>query len=503
MPTTIPVDKSKAENIKTVEGNGLAIFVNDPDGIIKMKDTRGNVQPFSDYIQSAVGGITSLNGLTAAIQTFAVGSSGTDFNISSSTSTTTFNIPSASTTARGLMTIVDQSFAGDKTFIARVNADTLGVGLTTALNGQAHIKGASNSSGNALYVQNLANTFSFAVANIAASVADGYVRITSGSNQSDSTMLFVVNTVLDGSPRFNFFANGYLQFSGCGSIGTVLPGINNTLALRNGLSSGGIALGYASDGTYGGDSTESIVSLGLGSTYAGTGVTSMYGMYVLGTYNQTSGSAVSAAIKISSTLQSITGSYAGFDFEPTITSVAALYGIRIRSAVAASGFGLGSTVPTASVDIVGSTTSLGSLRINSGVAPTGGALLDGMLWYTGSALFNRVGSVTKSLAYNPITQTVNATTATTSINLATASVVLLNLQTGTTALTLTNLAVGTYILKVKQDATGSRLLTYTTTISWSGGAAPTLTTTANFSDVITLIYDGTNILGTVTPNFNV
>jgi hypothetical protein len=53
--------------------------------------------------------ITSLGGLTASTQTFAVGSAGTDFAISSSTSTHTFNIPTASATNRGLLSTTDWS----------------------------------------------------------------------------------------------------------------------------------------------------------------------------------------------------------------------------------------------------------------------------------------------------------------------------------------------------------------------------------------------------------
>ena len=61
-------------------------------------------------------GITALNGLTAQVQYFQTGTSGTDFNISSTTATHTFNIPDASATARGLITTGTQTIAGTKTF---------------------------------------------------------------------------------------------------------------------------------------------------------------------------------------------------------------------------------------------------------------------------------------------------------------------------------------------------------------------------------------------------
>jgi len=60
-------------------------------------------------------GLTALNGLTAQVQYFGTGTSGNDFNIVSSVATHTFNIPSASATARGLITTGTQTIAGSKT----------------------------------------------------------------------------------------------------------------------------------------------------------------------------------------------------------------------------------------------------------------------------------------------------------------------------------------------------------------------------------------------------
>jgi hypothetical protein len=61
-------------------------------------------------------GLTSLNNLTRQVQFFTTGTSGTDFNISSSTATHTFNIPNASATNRGLITTEAQTIAGAKVF---------------------------------------------------------------------------------------------------------------------------------------------------------------------------------------------------------------------------------------------------------------------------------------------------------------------------------------------------------------------------------------------------
>jgi hypothetical protein len=64
--------------------------------------------------------ITSVNGLTASAQFFSTGTTGTGFNISSSGSTHTFNIPIAGTGATGLVSTLAQSFAGTKTFTGDV-----------------------------------------------------------------------------------------------------------------------------------------------------------------------------------------------------------------------------------------------------------------------------------------------------------------------------------------------------------------------------------------------
>ena len=129
------VSRSTPNNILVVAPNGLAVFVNDNNGVLSLKDWAGNVQPVSDYISGGGGsGITSINALNAVAQFMVTGSAGNDFNIVSAGATHTFNIPSASTSARGLVTTGAQTFAGIKSFNenANFNADVDVVGTLTA-----------------------------------------------------------------------------------------------------------------------------------------------------------------------------------------------------------------------------------------------------------------------------------------------------------------------------------------------------------------------------------
>lgn len=67
-------------------------------------------------------GIQALNGLTKQTQYFAVGTSGSNFNISSVNDTHTFNLPNADSSARGVVSTGTQSFSGVKTFLNNIKA---------------------------------------------------------------------------------------------------------------------------------------------------------------------------------------------------------------------------------------------------------------------------------------------------------------------------------------------------------------------------------------------
>jgi hypothetical protein len=100
----------------TLVGAGTSMFAL-PVGSNGYVLTSDNTAPFLVSWQPiSATGITTLNGIGAGLQYFATGTSGTGFNISSSGSTHTFNIPIAGSGSTGLVSTLAQTFAGEKTF---------------------------------------------------------------------------------------------------------------------------------------------------------------------------------------------------------------------------------------------------------------------------------------------------------------------------------------------------------------------------------------------------
>ena len=97
---------------------------------ILQSDDSGNMiwVPMTGGLSSA---ITSINSQTGPAITLQTGSSGTDFAISQSANTITFDLPNASATNRGVITTGTQTIAGSKTFSSTISGNLSGTATTS------------------------------------------------------------------------------------------------------------------------------------------------------------------------------------------------------------------------------------------------------------------------------------------------------------------------------------------------------------------------------------
>ena len=201
----------------------------------------------------------SLNSQTGATQTFAVGTSGTDFAVSSSTDTHTFNLPDASATARGVVTTGTQTLAGQKNLTGQIGINEASPGSQLQITSGAAarkgliVKGAASQTATLFEAQNSAGT--------------AVVYFTNAGAASFSS---------------NITTTGSLSFGPTGILSLTSNGNYNGVALGRSSSTGesGLVLGsYLSAGSnemrmgWGGGGTGRVI-YGLSTGEVGIGVSS-------------------------------------------------------------------------------------------------------------------------------------------------------------------------------------------------------------------------------------
>lgn len=170
-------------------------------------------------------GITTLNTLTALSQSFATGTSGTDFNISSATSTHTFNLPTASETNRGLLSSTDWT-----TFNNKQNALTNPITGTGTSGQVAYFNGTNSITSNAAFAFTPTSQL---LVNNSVTAASAIARGTNLTPTLTAAANFDVLVGLDINPTFTNGAFTGVTNYALRSQGRVF--INPTIATTNSL----------------------------------------------------------------------------------------------------------------------------------------------------------------------------------------------------------------------------------------------------------------------------
>lgn len=278
------------------------------------------------YISAA---ITSLNGLSGATQTFATGTSGTDFGISSSSTTHTFNLPTASATNRGALSSTDWSTFNGK---------------QAALNGTGFVKisGTTISYDNSTYLTSYTET-------------DTLASVT-GRGASTTTAISINSASVDHvtlANRFHFIGSSNFHITNNAYYNAAFK--YQTAAVANKItiqSDGNFLFDYAASGTIdnnitwttvfsvtnagiatassfvksGGTSSQilmadgSVLTAGTNITISGGTISSTGGSSLNGTgFVRMAGTTVSYITGTSSQFVKADGSLDGTGYEPTVT----------------------------------------------------------------------------------------------------------------------------------------------------------------------------------------
>jgi hypothetical protein len=430
----------------------VRIYVNNSGRTIKLHTENSHL---CQVITTFSTGLTALNGLTAQVQNFATGTTGTDFGISSATSTHTFNLPTASAANRGALSSADWTTFNAKqaalvsgTNIKTINgasvlgsgdlvvggSTTLAVGttpITSGTVGRVLFQGTGNvlQQSTNLFWDNTTGAFNVIglvnAKSTAAQTSSLIVEGTTGVNSGNAG--FKLKTSAGYQPTF--FAADNLAGQGTAGIG-IYSTIHIPFGVQTGAPSGSLFIHSNGNVGIGTNYTNAGFKLDVNGTARVSGeltlnssIRSTQGAnlnMILGTFalqlssgngQNTNGTLITTGditrtdsgtknvINVNNLVSSTAASFNvlnGYAFTSNITQTqGTIRGLLIAPTLTAS-TDFRAIEITAGISILApSRTQNASLRIPSGTAPT--SPVNGDIWFDGTNLNVRIGGVTRTI----------------------------------------------------------------------------------------------------------
>lgn len=438
--------------------------------------TQNAVKTYVDTRVNGVAAISTLNGLTSASQIFAVGTTGTDFNITSTGSTHTFNIPSASASARGVVTTGAQTFAGSKTFSSDIVVNGVKIGRGLGNNDQNVAIGAdalASGTGTRNTAVGYGSMKSYSGTSFDNNTSIGYYNLpvlTSGSGNT-SVGAESMMALTTGTENTSIGNQSLINTTGSNNVGigkragqTISSGSQNTIIGTN----ADVAVNNLSNAT----------AIGYGANVAASNTIQLGNTSV--TNVKTSGTLTAGSVTYPNT-DGTNGYYLKTDGSGTASWAAVSTGVASVGAISATPTANGASITSGVLNLAPAD------ETNGGIVSTGAQTMAGDKTYTGTV--RGKAAVSSEIAAN---LTINAANAE-SYN---SKILICNPTSGPITLTFdSGLPDGFNCMVLQKSADANK-------INFSAGAGVTVKNRSNFTAtagnyaLVTIVHIGGNIIVT-------